>query len=157
MIGHFKICNFFYLAALVGHLWLWQKLLGLFCNDKLNHFTSYGSPKLVMHFYVIILIRKYWYWNFSIFLILILLQYFSDWILVLILQYFKSILNTSTFILYWSMLWTMDIGSGEKILAVICIAPQYTLITYILLGSMVFSYFLIRVVFTCNKIKHNLP
>ena len=104
MIGHFKICNFFYLAALVGHLWLWQKLLGLFCYDKLNHFTSYGSPKLVMHFYVIILIRKYWYWNFSIFLILILLQYFSDWILVLILQYFKSILNTSTFILYWSML-----------------------------------------------------
>ena len=55
------------------------------------------------------------------------------------------------------MLWTMDIGSGEKILAVICIAPQYTLITYILLGSMVFSCFLIRVVFTCHKIKHNLP
>ena len=31
------------MAALIGHLWLWQTLLGgLFCNDKWNKFASYG-------------------------------------------------------------------------------------------------------------------
>ena len=64
----FKHVSPFYLAALISHLWLWQRLLGgLFCNDKWNKFASYGSPNLVLRFYAIIFMKKYWYWNFSIF------------------------------------------------------------------------------------------
>ena len=37
---------------------------------------------------------EYWYFSFFSILILILIQYFSDWILILILQYLKIILDT---------------------------------------------------------------
>ena len=41
----------FHSAALIGHLWLWQRLLeGLFCNYKWIKFALYGSPNLVLHF-----------------------------------------------------------------------------------------------------------
>ena len=35
---------------------------GIFSNDKWNKFASYGSNNLVLHFYVIIFAKKYWYW-----------------------------------------------------------------------------------------------
>ena len=67
----------FHLANLVGHLWIWQKLLGeLFCNDKWNNVISYGSANLVGFFYPIISPKntgseKYWYW-------ILIFQYFLD-------------------------------------------------------------------------------
>jgi hypothetical protein len=62
----------YHLAALIGHLWLWQRLLGgLFSNDKWNRFALYGSPNFVFRFYVIIFAKKYWYW-------ILILQYFLD-------------------------------------------------------------------------------
>ena len=49
--GWYMYITPFHLAALIGHLWLWQSLLkGLFCNDKGNKFASYDSPKLALHF-----------------------------------------------------------------------------------------------------------
>ena len=42
-------------------------------------------------------------------LVLILIQYSSDWILILILQYLKIIPNTSIFILYWSGPWEWEV------------------------------------------------
>ena len=130
-ISHFQICksillgcfNLPFMIMAICHLWLWQRLLGgLFCDDKWNNFASYGSPNLVMRFYVIILTRKYWYW-------ILILQYFLDtdmyWYCLSIFQieywywYFSIlkaywILNTSTFILYWSMLWLILLNDGLK-------------------------------------------
>ena len=37
---------------------------------------------------------EYWYFSFFRILILILMQYFSDWVLILILQYLKFVLDT---------------------------------------------------------------
>ena len=62
----------FHLAALIGHLWLWQRLLGsLLCNDKWNKFAHNGSPNLALHLYTIISTKKYLYW-------ILILQYFLD-------------------------------------------------------------------------------